>query len=131
MTQTTSRVRAKLLARFRSAWEVFVATDPCPDSTILEVPFETYVQQIADGEIKAFSNDTDVEVALHWLLRQRRLRDEVGHQKELQYKLEEDTGVSHDHPKASLLFDTAWVMGHHAGDAEVQHYYEHLVALIR
>lgn len=45
--------------------------------------------------------------------------------------LEDEFGVSHDHPKAKRLFDLAWEYGHSSGYNEVLNFYSDLVDLIK
>lgn len=44
--------------------------------------------------------------------------------------LEDEYGVPHDHPKAQLLWERAWDLGHANGLYEVLNHYEDLVDLI-
>jgi len=45
--------------------------------------------------------------------------------------LEKDHGISHDHPKAALLFDLCWQEGHAYGLNEVATYYSDFCKLLK
>lgn len=58
------------------------------------------------------------------------MRDHTGDIQILKELLEEKFKTK-DHPKASLLFQMAWQLGHAGGEFEVVSYYSQLIELIQ